>query len=208
MPMFSPDVNIDSPLPLPIEGGNTNPVIISGSVSLTGSTDGVALDSSLQTLITNVAADQVALLAAEAAQQAALLTDVTAVGTKLTNGTQHTLIDNFPAFPASQVVTLASTTITGTVYTTPTPSLASTVVQMTSNGANQMLLAANPLRQKAILFFSSGIWSVKLGVGASSTSFTYQIASSNTTLEISPWCGEIDAICTTSGKLVNVTECH
>jgi hypothetical protein len=94
------------------------------------------------------------------------------------------------------------------VTTTPTAALTSTVVQITSTGANQMLLAANAARKKAILFFSSGIWSIKLGVGASATSFTYMSSSANTTIEITPWAGQIDAICTTSGKLVNATEVY
>lgn len=93
------------------------------------------------------------------------------------------------------------------IATVPAPALTSTAVQITSTGVNQILLAANATRQKAILFFSSGIWNIKLGVEATATSFTYVSASANTLIEISPWAGEIDAICTTSGKLVNVTEC-
>lgn len=81
-----------------------------------------------------------------------------------------------------------------------------TVVQITSTGANQVLLAANLNRKKAILYFESGIWNVKFGVGASATSKTYMVSTGNTTIEVLIWLGEIDAICTTSGKLVDVTE--
>lgn len=96
--------------------------------------------------------------------------------------------------------------ITGPVSTTPLAAASSTITQITSTGVNQVLLASNSNRKKAILFFTSGIWSIKLGVGATSTSFTYFSSSANTTIEITTWTGEIDAICTTAGKLVNVTE--
>lgn len=119
------------------------------------------------------------------------------------------------------VVSLASTTVTGTVAVTqstspwvvsgtvtsnsPTSS-SDTVTQITSTGANQTLLAANAARKRAILYFESGIWSVKFGAVASATSKTYVVSSSNTTIEIPIWVGQIDALCTTSGKLVDVTE--
>jgi len=120
-------------------------------------------------------------------------------------------VGNFPATqPVSGSVAVTQSTspwvISGSVSTTPSAASTSTVVQITSTGVNQVLLAANANRKKAVLFFASGIWSVKLGIGASSTSFSYQITSNSTTLEVTVWTGEIDAICTTSGKLVNVTE--
>lgn len=101
------------------------------------------------------------------------------------------------------VVTMSPNT--PTIKVNQASSNTSTVVQITSNGANQTILAANPARKHAVLFFSTGIWSVKYGAGASSTSFTYQ-AALNTAIEVFVWQGQIDAICTTSGKLVNVTE--
>lgn len=82
----------------------------------------------------------------------------------------------------------------------------STVTQITSNSSNQTLLAANSSRKKAILFFNSGIWDVKLGATASATSRTLRVSSSNYFLEIEGYTGVIDAICTTNGKLVDVTE--
>lgn len=96
--------------------------------------------------------------------------------------------------------------ISGSVSTTPLSATASTVTQITSTGSNQMLLAANGSRKKAIFFFSSGIWNVKFGSGASSTSRTYTVSSANTTIEVTIWTGQIDAACTTAGKLVDVTE--
>lgn len=96
--------------------------------------------------------------------------------------------------------------ISGSVSTTPSSASSSAVTQITSTGSNQTLLASNVNRKKAIFFFSSGIWNIKLGVGASATSRTYNVSSGNTTLEVSVWTGQIDAACTTSGKLVDVTE--
>src|SRR5690348_732853 len=96
--------------------------------------------------------------------------------------------------------------ISGSVSTTPLAASTSTVTQVTSTGSNQTLLASNVNRKKAILLFASGIWNIKLGTGATATSFTYLSNSSNTTIEVTVWTGQIDAICTTSGKLVNVTE--
>lgn len=96
--------------------------------------------------------------------------------------------------------------VSGSVSTTPVVSSSSTVSQVTSTGVNQTVLAANVSRKKAILFFESGIWSVKLGAVASSSSRTYVVNSSNTTIEITVWTGQIDVLCTTSNKLVNVTE--
>lgn len=96
--------------------------------------------------------------------------------------------------------------ISGSVSTTPLASSSSTVIQVTSTGLNQTLLAANANRKKAILFFESGIWRVKLGATASTTSLTYIISAANTSLEVDVWTGQIDAICTTASKLVDVTE--
>ena len=96
--------------------------------------------------------------------------------------------------------------ISGSVSTTPITSNSSTVTQITSTGSNQTLLAANSNRKKAILFFESGLWSVKFGATASTSSLTYKVTANNTTIEVDTWVGIIDAICTTAGKLVDVTE--
>ena len=122
-------------------------------------------------------------------------------------------------FPATQNVAVTSTVevevkndsgsplpISGSVTTTPVVSSSSTVTQVTSTGANQTLLASNASRKKAYLFFKSGIWSVKFGTTASVTSRTLEVSSAGFWMEISTWTGIIDAACTTSGKLVDVTE--
>lgn len=96
--------------------------------------------------------------------------------------------------------------ISGTVSTTPSTSGSASVNQVTSTAANQTLLAANGSRKKAILFFNSGIWHVKFGIGASATSRTLVVNSGNYLLEVDTWTGQIDALCTTAGKLVDVTE--
>jgi hypothetical protein len=326
MSVFTPDVTLDSPNPLPIEGGNSLPVVVSGTVTANlGTVDGLALDATLtngtqHTIVDNFPATQpisgsVTVLnasipvtgtfwqavqpvsgtvtlsnpgltdaqlraspvpvsgtvavsnfpatvavtqstspwvvsgtitanlgtidgAATAANQATELTDLTSLIANQTNGTQTVSVLNFPAdadalaqgsttagqlgaLEMGAVTTAAPVYVTGTtrplsldtagnlrVATVPTAALTSTVVQIASTSASQVLLAANAARKKAILYFSSGIWFVKLGAGASATSFTYGVTSSNTTIEVTPWAGEIDAICTTSGKLVNVTEVY
>lgn len=128
-------------------------------------------------------------------------------------------VSNFPATqPVSGTVTVANPGLTdsqlratpvpvsGSISTTPVVASTATVSQLTSNGSNQTLLAANASRKRAILFFSSGIWNVKFGAVASGTSRTLQVNASNYFLEIPTYVGQIDAICTTSGKLVDITE--
>jgi hypothetical protein len=113
-------------------------------------------------------------------------------------------------FPATQAVTgtfwQATQPVSGTVTTTPVVSSSATIAQITSTGSNQTILAANSNRKKAILNFQTGLWSVKFGATASTTSLTYKITSNNTVIEIDTWVGIIDAICTTAGKIVDVTE--
>ncbi len=85
-------------------------------------------------------------------------------------------------------------------------SSSSTVTQVTSNSANQTLLAANANRKKVILHFLTGVWNVKFGAGASASSRTLQVSSSGFYLEETVWKGIIDAACTTNGKVVDITE--
>ena len=164
------------------------------------------------------------------------IVDGLALDATLTNGTQHTIVDNFPvdadalaqgsttagqlgALVMGAVTTSAPTYVTATTRPlsldeagnlrtsfVATAALTSTVTQVTSTGANQTLLSANASRKKAILFFETGIWSVKFGATASTTSRTYLVSSSNVTIEVPVWAGRIDAICTTAGKIVNVTD--
>ncbi len=128
-------------------------------------------------------------------------------------------VGNFPATqPVSGTVAVSNPGLTdtqlraspvpisGTVTTTPSVSSTSTITQITSTGANQTLLAANASRKRLILFFSAGMWNVKLGVGASATSRTLLVSTSNYYLEIAGHTGQVDAMCTSSGKLVDVTE--
>lgn len=126
-------------------------------------------------------------------------------------------VNNFPAtqpisgsvsvsnFPATQPVS-GTVSISGTVATTVGGVATATTTQITSNSSNQTLLASNANRKKAIFFFSSGVWDVKLGATASPTSRMLRINASNTLLEVTNYTGIIDAICTTNSKIVDVTE--
>lgn len=96
--------------------------------------------------------------------------------------------------------------ISGSVTTTPSVSSSATTTQVTSTGSNQTLLASNASRKKLILFFNSGIWDIKLGATASPTSRLMRVSSSSYYLEISNYTGQVDTTCTTSGKIVDVTE--
>lgn len=133
-------------------------------------------------------------------------------GTMLVDGSAHTqpVSGTVAVSSVSGAVAVTQSTspwvVSGTVTTSAPASSSSTVTQITSTAANQTLLASNASRKKAILFFESGIWDVKFGATASTSSKTYHISSANTTLEVDIWTGIIDAICTTSGKLVDVTE--
>jgi len=125
-------------------------------------------------------------------------------------------VNNFPATqPVSGTVTVANPGLTDTqlraspvpVSTTVTGATTSTVTQVTSVIGNQTLLASNANRKKAILFFTSGTWNIKLGATASATSFTYLVSGTNFTLEVpSEWRGQIDVFNAQANKLVNVTE--
>ncbi len=118
-------------------------------------------------------------------------------------------------FPATQAVTgpltdtqLRATPvpISGTVTTSPVSSSSSTVAQISSTGSNQTLLAANANRKKAILHFTTGTWYVKFGATASATSRTYVVPNTAFDIEETIWKGTIDAFCTSTAKLVDVTE--
>lgn len=136
--------------------------------------------------------------------------------TQLVDGSAHTQPVSGTFWQATQPVSVASPVavtqstspwvVSGTVTTSSPASNSDTVTQVTSTGSNQTILAANASRKKAILFFESGIWHVKFGATASASSKTYMVTASNTTIEIPVWVGQIDALCTTSGKLVDVTE--
>ena len=233
MSVFSPDVNVDAintPVPVELQDGSGNPISSTAGSLNTNVTNTVTISGTVTANLGTIDG------AATAANQATQTADLVTIIAQQTNGSQHTIVDNFPAdadalaqgsttagqlgaLVMGAVTTTAPTYVTAktnplsldtlgnlrVVATEPT-SVTSTVVQITSTGANQILLAANTSRKKAILFFTSGNWNIKLGVGATATSFSYNASTANTTIEILIWTGEIDAICTTSGKLVNVTE--
>lgn len=91
------------------------------------------------------------------------------------------------------------------VFSTPTPATTSTVTLITSTGSNITLLAANANRKKAIFWFEGSTQYLKLGAGASSTSYTYKVAANNTSIEVTGYTGIIDST-GTSGKNILVTE--
>lgn len=91
------------------------------------------------------------------------------------------------------------------VFSTPTPATSSTITLITSTGSNITLLAANANRKKAIFHFEGSTQYLKLGAGASSTSYTYKISSNNTLIEVTGYTGIIDSN-GTSGKAILVTE--
>lgn len=114
------------------------------------------------------------------------------------------VVSNFPADNALTDTQLRASPVS--VSSTPVTSNSSTVTQISSTGANQTLLAANANRKKAILHFTNGTWYVKFGTTASSTSRTYVVPNTAFDIEVTMWTGQIDAFCTSSGKLVDVTE--
>ncbi len=124
-------------------------------------------------------------------------------------------VSNFPATqPVSGTVTVSNPGLTDTqlraapvpVVSTPVSSNSSAVSQVTSTGANQTLVAANASRKKVLLHFTSGVWYVKYGATASATSRTYVVNNTMFDIEEDMWKGPLDALCTTSGKLVDITD--
>lgn len=95
--------------------------------------------------------------------------------------------------------------ISGTVSTLTAVASSSVVTLVVTTGSNQTLLAPNANRKRAILSFESATDYIKLGVGASTTSYTYKVTSANTVIEISGWTGQID-MTGTANKNVLVTE--
>ncbi len=95
--------------------------------------------------------------------------------------------------------------ISGSVSTTPVVTSTSSITQVVlTNNTNGTLLSPNASRVKAIIFVPSQTLQIKLGATASTTSFTYKVASANTTIEINGWQGRIDAF--GSGQTVTITE--
>ena len=133
--------------------------------------------------------------------------DVNVVNTPL-----DTNVLNFPAtqpvsgsvsvsnFPATQNVA-----VTNTVNVITAQASSSTVAQVVMPlNTSTTLLAANANRKSAVIFIPQQPVQIKLGAVASATSFTYNVTTTNTTVTITGYTGQIDAF----GKngTVNVTE--
>ncbi len=124
-------------------------------------------------------------------------------------------VNNFPATqPISGTVTVSNPGLTDAelraspipVSTTAATASSSTVTLIVSTAVSQTILAANPARKKAILFFEGSTQYVKLGATASASSYTYKISANSTDLEVpSEWTGRIDSA-GTAGKNILVTE--
>lgn len=96
--------------------------------------------------------------------------------------------------------------ISGSVATSPVVSSSATVVQVVvPANTNTTLKIANANRKKLILFAPKATTYIKLGVTASTTSFTYCGTSANSTLEIETWTGQVD-IFSSVAQIINVTE--
>lgn len=131
-------------------------------------------------------------------------------------------VSNFPATqPVSGTVSVGnfpavtpindnggSITIDGTVAVSnfPGSSVATAVVTNVATSASTVTLAsANPSRVKLIITTDAGVTYVKLGTGASLSSYTYRLPL-NTTLEITQYTGDVTAIRSSGSGFVLVTE--
>lgn len=97
--------------------------------------------------------------------------------------------------------------VSGTVSTTFASASTSSVTQKSVTTSNTNLLLADANTKKVVIFVgtTTAQCRIKLGTTASSTSFSYSIGQ-NTTLEITGWAGNIDAIMSAGATtLVNVT---
>lgn len=96
--------------------------------------------------------------------------------------------------------------VSGTVTTSPVVSSSSTVVQVVvPANTNTTLKVANASRKRLVIFAPKSTIYVKLGVGASLTSFSYAGTSANSTLEVDIWTGQVDVFSTVA-QTINVTE--
>jgi hypothetical protein len=98
----------------------------------------------------------------------------------------------------------------GTVTTSPVVSSTATVTQTALTAAtNATVLASNVNRKLAVIFIPTATTAsptyLKFGATASATSFTYKFNTSNHTLEIPIWTGQIDML-STLAQTVTVTE--
>jgi hypothetical protein len=171
---------------------STSPWIISGTVtSNIGTTGGLALDSSLQTINTTLgspfqAGGLIGNTTFASTQSGAWnITNISGTVSLPTNAAQET--GGNLASINTEVTQLTNLQISSTSNVTSVPSSATSVT----------LLASNPSRKGAIFYnTSTQLCYVKFGVTASLTSFTIIIQpSSSLTLNNTPiYTGEIDAI--------------
>jgi hypothetical protein len=83
----------------------------------------------------------------------------------------------------------------------------STVTSVTAQTTNQVVLTANPQRVMAIIFNEgSGTMYIKLGTGASTASYTAQIAARAYYEVPGTYSGEIDAVWSTAVGVARITE--
>lgn len=84
-----------------------------------------------------------------------------------------------------------------------------TQTSITSSTSNQTLLAANTTRLGLIIYNeSTAVLYVKLGVTASTTSYTWQIAAGGVLQFFGPvmYCGEIDGVWASANGFARITE--
>lgn len=192
MPLFTPDVNVDNTV---LVDGSAVTQPVSGTVTANAGTGTFTVDGSGHTQPVS-----------------GTVTANAGTGTFTVDGSGHTQ-------PVSGTVTANAGTgtflvdgsahtqpISGSVTTTPVVSNTATITQSTVTTSNSTILASNASRKKAIIFVASSTVLIKFGATASTASFTYKITGNNTTVEITTWTGQLDAITTAGTSLVTVTE--
>jgi len=107
---------------------------------------------------------------------------------------------NVGNFPATQNVAVTNTVNVITAQSS-TATIAQVVVPLNTNTT---VLAANASRKSAILYIPAQPLFVKFGATASATSFTYSITSTNSTVTITGYTGQIDVF--GKNQTINVTE--
>ncbi len=206
MAIESQNVAIDGQ-PILVDGsGVTQPV--SGTVTANvGTTGGLALDATLtggtqKTKIVDAGGTNLATVSAAGAVKV----DGSAV-TQPVSGTvtANAGTGNFTVVQATGT-NLHTVVDSGSITTTQPTSSSATITQSTVTTSNSTILAANAGRKKAVIFIATANTLIKYGATASAASFTYKVTSSNTTIEVDIWIGQIDAITTGGSSLVTVTE--
>lgn len=82
----------------------------------------------------------------------------------------------------------------------------SIVTQVTVGTTPVQILAANPKRVRATIFYpDSTVLYLKLGPGAASNSFTYKLTSSDSK-DVTDWDGVISAVKSSGSSVLTITE--